>query len=522
MKIVTAEQMRRIEARSERAGVSTDTLMERAGLEVARRVAHHVGPLTGVPIAVLVGPGNNGGDGLVAARLLRQWGARPVAYLALDRRDSDPKLAMAANAGVRVLRASDDAGLLGLKSALGSAHAVIDSLLGTGRSRPVGGVLERVLSGLAETRSRRRSTLLAVDLPTGLDADTGSTDPACNAADVTVALGYPKIGLLTFPGAGFVGTLDVADIGIPAGQDDDVTLRLMTPEWAGALLPDRPASAHKGAFGRTFVLAGSRSYVGAASLAAAAAGRVGAGLVTLAVPESLVPAIAARAAEPTFLPLPESSPGVVSDDASGLILDRMDGYDALLVGCGMGNEPGTRRLVERLLYSDRRRPPTVVDADGLNILATAPDWWDRFTSPAVLTPHPGEMARLTGEALDRHLQGDRTVAAVESAVRWGKTVVLKGAHTVVAGPDGQAMVSPFANPGLASAGTGDVLAGTIAGLLSQGLGMGRAAALGVYVHGEAGERARDDMGDAGILASDLLPRIPGAIRDLKAARLGSR
>ena len=361
-----------------------------------------------------------------------------------------------------------------------------------------------------------------MDLPTGVDADTGSTDPACNAADVTVALGYPKIGLLTFPGAGFVGALDVADIGIPAGQDDDVTLRLMTPEWAGALLPDRPASAHKGTFGRTFVLAGSRSYVGAASLAAAAAGRAGAGLVTLAVPESLVPAIAARAAEPTFLPLPESSPGLVSDDALSLVLDRMDGYDALLVGCGMGNEPGTRRLVERLLYSDRRRPPTVVDADGLNILATAPDWWSRFTSPAVLTPHPGEMARLTGEALDRHLQGDRIVAAVESAVRWGKSVVLKGAHTVAAGPDGQAMVSPFANPGLASAGTGDVLAGSIAGLLSQGLGMGRAAALGVYVHGEAGERARDDMGDAGILASDLLPRIPGAIRGLKAARLGSR
>jgi NAD(P)H-hydrate epimerase len=188
MKIVTAEQMRRIEARSERAGVSTDTLMERAGLEVAWRVARNVGPLTGVPIVVLVGPGNNGGDGLVAARLLRQWGARPVACLALDRRGPDPKLAMAATAGVPVLRASDDAGLSELRSVLGSAHVVIDSLLGTGRSRLIRGTLGRVLSGLAEARSRRRSLLLAVDLPTGVDADTGSTDPACNAADVTVAL----------------------------------------------------------------------------------------------------------------------------------------------------------------------------------------------------------------------------------------------------------------------------------------------------------------------------------------------
>ena len=517
MKIVTTEQMQRIEARSERAGVSTDTLMERAGLEVARRVRRHLGPLTGIPIVVLVGPGNNGGDGLVAARHLHQWGARPIAYLALGRREPDPKLVSTRDAGVPVLRASDDPGLVKLKSALGSAHMVVDSVLGTGRSRPIEGALKAVMSELAEMRSRRRDLrVLALDLPTGLDADTGAVDPVCPAADVTVALGYPKAGIFAFPGAGLIGMLDVADIGVPAGLDGDVSVQLMTPAWAGALLPDRPASAHKGTFGRTLVIAGSRSYIGAASLAATAAGRAGAGLVTVAVPESMVAAVAARAAEPTYLPLPESSPGVVSDEAGTLVLDNMDTYDVLLVGCGIGQEPATRSLVEGLLYSDRPRPPTVVDADGLNILAMTPDWWDRFRSDAALTPHPGEMARLTGEKLGAQLQRDRVAAARESAARWSKTVVLKGAHTMVAAPDGQAMVSPFANPGLASAGTGDVLAGTIAGLLSQGLGMDDAAALGVYVHGASGERVRDDLGDAGILASDLLPHIPRVIRDLKA------
>jgi len=520
MKIVTTEQMQRIEARSEKAGVSTDALMERAGLEVARRVRRHLGPLAGVPIVVLVGPGNNGGDGLVTARHLRQWGARPIAYLALDRREPDPKLVLARDAGVPVLRASDDRGLVKLKSALGSAHMAMDSVLGTGRSRQIEGALKAVLSELVETRSRRRDMrVLALDLPTGLDADTGDADPVCPAADVTVALGYPKAGLFAFPGAGLVGALDVVDMGIPAGLDGDVNLRLMTAAWAGALLPDRPASAHKGTFGRTLVIAGSRSYIGAASLAATAAGRAGAGLVTVAIPESLVPAVAARAAEPTYLPLPESSPGVVSDEAGTLVLDNMEIHDTLLVGCGMGLESATRSLIERLLYSGRPRPPTVVDADGLNILAMTPDWWDNFKPAAVLTPHPGEMARLTGEALGRQLQNDRAAAATESAARWSKTVVLKGPHTVVAGPDGQAMVSPFANPGLASAGTGDVLAGTIAGLLSQGLGMDDAAALGVYVHGASGERVRDDMGDAGMLASDLLPHIPRVIRDLKAVPL---
>ncbi|MCH7653008.1 MAG: NAD(P)H-hydrate dehydratase, partial [Chloroflexi bacterium] len=285
--------------------------------------------------------------------------------------------------------------------------------------------------------------------------------------------------------------------------------------WATGLLPARPSASHKGSFGSALVVAGSRSYVGAAYLAGAAATRAGAGLVTIALPESLQSAVAARATEPTYLPLPESSPGVVSPAAARVILDAAPGYQALLIGCGLGQADDTVRFVESILYSGERLPPTIVDADGLNILSKTPEWWAKFNGPAVLTPHPGEMARLTGSPTSV-IQADRIETATNSAKSWNKIAVLKGAFTIVAMPGGGTLLSPFANPGLASAGTGDVLAGTIAGLLSQGMTLENAASLGVYIHGAAGERVREDFGDTGMIASDLLPQLPRVIKALRA------
>ena len=507
--------MRQIEARSEKAGVSTDALMEQAGLAVAQRVRHHLAPVAGVPVAVLVGPGNNGSDGLVAARHLHNWGAKVVVYLCTDRREPDPKLAIVRDQGLPILQTSNDDGLAQLKKTLASAHMVVDSVLGTGRARPIEGTLKAILLEVAEARAGRPDLrVLALDLPTGLDADAGTPDPVCLTADVTVALGHPKVGMFAFPGADRVGALEVVDIGIPPGLDDDVGLDLMTPAWASKVLPHRPPDAHKGSFGRTLVVAGSRNYVGAAYLAATAATRVGAGLVTVAIPESLQMAVAGKAAEPTYVPLPESSPGVVSPEAASLIFENLDGYDALLVGCGIGQARGTRGMVERLLYSDTSLPPTLVDADGLNILSMSDDWRSKFSARAIVTPHPGEMARLTGGSTGA-VQGDRIGKATESAAKWNKVTVLKGAHTIVASPGGTAMLSPFANPGLASAGTGDVLAGTVAGLLSQGLTPEDAAALGVYIHGAAGERVREELGDTGMIASDLLAALPLVIKGLR-------
>ena len=512
MKIVTAAQMRAIEARSEDSGVSTDSLMENAGLAVARVARRVVGSIVGAKVVVLIGPGNNGGDGLVTARHLQRWGARVTAYLCRDRDTDDSKLANAQHAGVRIIRASDDSRLAGLEAELGSAHLVVDAILGTGRARPTTGMLEDILRTLSDVRAANPDTrLLAVDLPTGLSCDTGEVDPACVAADVTVALGYPKRGHIGFPGASFTGRLEIADIGLPSGLDGDVRLGLMTNDWARSALPGRPADSHKGTFGRAMIVAGSRNFLGAAYLAAVAAGRVGAGLVTIAIPESLVSSIAPRAVEPTFLPLPESSAGIVSSNAASTILESMDGYSALLVGCGLGQAEETRSMVEGLLLSGAKLPPAVVDADGLNTLALISGWWERWPSRAVLTPHPGEMSRLTGGSAER----SRLDSALGAAARWNKTVVLKGAHTVVAHPDGSAMLSPFANPALATAGTGDVLAGTIVGLLAQLGSLEDAAQLGVYLHALAGERVSGELGNTGVLASDLLPALPRAIRDLR-------
>ena len=515
MKIVTSEQMRCIEERSEQAGVSTDQLMERAGLEFARRVRHHIGHLVGVPVTVLVGSGNNGADGLVAARHLHNWGARVFVYLCRERSTPDPKLDIVAALGVPIARSSEDGGHSALDESLASAHVVVDAILGTGRARPIEGELKAVLTRLRSPKTERQDLrIFALDLPTGLDADTGKVDPACIAPDVTVALGYPKRGLLTYEGSASAGSLETVDIGIPTGLDADVGLELMTLEWAASKLPLRPAASHKGSFGRTLVVAGSRSYVGAAHLASAAAVRSGAGLVTVAIAQSLQAAVASLAPEPTFLPLPESAPGVVSADAASVILESVRSYDALLIGCGLGQAPPTLEMFRSVVLSGSALPPTVIDADGLNILSTIPGWWEKLAASTIVTPHPGEMGRLRGQST-ADVQKDRVSTAEESARLWNAVTALKGAYTVVAFPGAGAMLSPFANPALASAGTGDVLAGAIAGLLSQGIAAGDAAALGVYLHGAAGELVRRELGESGLAASDLLPALPRAMRDLR-------
>ena len=517
MKVVTSGQMRQIEVRSVKAGVSTDALMENAGLGVAERVRHHLGRLEGVSVALMIGPGNNGGDGLVTARHLHAWGASVSVFLCLQRKADDRNLAIVKSKGVAVYDATTDGGIAQLRETLAQASMVVDAVLGTGHSRPIGRRLGEALRQVTLAKAERPGlTVLALDVPSGLDADTGSVDPECPVADITISLGHPKRGLYEFPGAALAGRVEVEDIGLPAGLDGDVDLELMTHSWARAALPDRPLSAHKGTFGRALLVAGSRNYVGAPYLAAAGALRVGAGLVTLAVPESIQPSVAARTAEPTYVPLPESSPGVLSPQAVERIIESLPNYDALLVGCGMGQAVSTIEMLEKLLYSGARLPPTIVDADGLNFLALSQDhgWWERFSSQAIVTPHPGEMSRLVGST-DQSDVGDRVAAAGDAAAKWGKVVVLKGPFTVVASPGGHAILSPFANPGLATAGTGDILAGVIVGLLAQGLDIGSAAALGVYLHGAAGERVRDQLGDTGMLASDLLPELPRAIKDLR-------
>ena len=520
MKVVTAEDMRQLEHRAEGAGVSLDTLMENAGLAVARRAWQALGERPGAPLVVLVGPGNNGGDGLVAARHLAQWGAQVLAFLCAPRPEGDPKLSLAQEQGVKVAGIQHGRGLEDLRGALGGARLAVDAILGTGRPRPILGTLRDVLHLLREEKERRPDLfLLALDLPSGLNADTGQVDPACVDADLTVTLGYPKMGLFRFPGATKVGRLEVADIGFPPHLAEDIERELVTAPWVRGALPPRPREAHKGTFGRVLVVAGSRQYIGAAYLACMGAARVGAGYVTLASLSSIYPILAAKMTETTHLPLPESTPGSFSPESPRLLREALEGYDVLLMGPGLGQNPSTEALVRQTLLSEPPLSlPTVLDADALNLLARTPRWWERVGGQTVATPHPGEMARLLERSVE-DVQEDRVRTAVEAAEKWGIVVVLKGAFSVVASPQGRVRLSPFANPALATAGTGDVLAGAVAGFLAQGLSPFDAAAAGVFLHGAAGERLRQEVGEAGGVASDLLPLLPAVIRAVKEGRL---
>jgi NAD(P)H-hydrate epimerase len=261
-------------------------------------------------------------------------------------------------------------------------------------------------------------------------------------------------------------------------------------------------------------VAGSINYVGAAYLACEAAMRVGTGLVTLAVPKTVQPMLTANLVEATYLPLPESEPGVIGSDAADAIKQQISGYDALLVGCGIGQHDCTKEFIEALLLSSKIEVPVIVDADGLNLLAQVPNWWDKLNGDVIITPHPGEMSRLTGLSVE-DVQKDRIEVARKYAGQWNVTIVLKGAHTVVASPDGGVKLSAMANSGLATAGTGDVLAGCIVGFAAQGLDVFTAATCGVYLHADAGEAVAKELGEAGMIASDLLDVLPHIIRDVQ-------
>jgi NAD(P)H-hydrate epimerase len=424
---------------------------------------------------------------------------------------------------------------------------VIDALLGTGTRLPLRGALAEILDvvgGNLSTRKDPRPTRLTslasgfdcgafdrafvvgVDGPTGLDYESGELDEMTLSVDLTVTFAYPKRGHFRFPGASALGELVVADIGTDQSLAEDITLEVVTPALMRTWLPKRPLDAHKGTFGKAMVVAGSVNYTGAAYLSGASAARAGAGLVTMALPSAIYDAVAAQLAEATYLLLPHEL-GVIAEEAARVLIEHLDDYDALLVGPGLGQEKETLDFMATLLEGVEERravgfgggeldqakgytlPPLVIDADGLNILSRLEGWPRRLPPDSILTPHPGEMARLMACEIES-VQADRVAVAREQSAAWGHVIVLKGAYTVVAAPDGRAVIEPFANPGLATAGTGDVLAGSILSLRAQGLDAFEAAAGGAYLHGLAGEWARKEMGVAGMVAGDVLERLPRA------------
>ena len=531
--------MRVLERRSVEHEGSLDDLMERAGLVAARCAWDMLQPgdapqsrpvmqpppvmstspvseeMSAPRVVFIVGPGNNGGDGLVAARHLHRWHSGVIVVILGPRPDDDPKRGLALDAGVAIVGEDDNPGAA-LERALPSAALVVDAVLGIGASRPLEGSIRDAIE-LVNAERARRSTLhvLALDVPTGIDADTGNTDPNALDADVTVTFGFPKHGHFRFPAAACVGRLVVADIGVPDALAVDIADEVVTSSWARTQLPRRPLDSHKGSFGRVLALAGSRSYVGAAHLACMGAARSGAGYVTLAVTPVVQALVSSKLTESTYLLLPDDGDGVADPEAAGTLRNAMPACDALLVGCGLGQNDTTRLLLDRLLLSPAPMPlPIVIDADALNFLASTSGWWERLKADAVLTPHPGEMARLMKCGITE-VESDRIGVARRAAAEWGVTVLLKGAFTVAASPDGRVRVLPFANPALATAGTGDVLAGCVAGLLAQGLPPFDAASFGAFLHAAAGQLAAEGIGEAGVIASDLLPLLPKAMQTLR-------
>jgi NAD(P)H-hydrate epimerase len=568
MYLYTIKQMMALEKASDEGGHSYDAMMEQAGRAVAEAIVISFEQVTEAHkrVVVLVGPGNNGGDGLVTARELSKQGYSVVAYL-WRRQENERLISEARHYGVAILWADKDNNQR-LVTALSQAGVIIDALFGTGLSRPITGTPAQILTTLHRVRQSYHalrvqkqnklnwasrlhdpqsdstgSLLVAVDIPSGVNGDSGHVDEVTVAADLTVTFAGAKVGMLTPAATELLGQLVIADIGIPSHivEQMESEARLLTPALAATLLPARPKSGHKGTFGTTLIVGGSLNYVGAPALSALAAGRSGAGLVTLGVPTAIQPILAASGAlmSATWLLLPHDM-GVLREEAVKVLNEKLDQADSLVLGPGLGGEKTSQRFVWSLLglqtsqkankllgfapvgqheSSDKERPalpPTVIDADGLNALAAwEGNWWQEVEASLVLTPHPGEMGRLLNKDT-KEIQQARLSTAREAANRFSQVVILKGAYTVIAAPDGRTSMAPFANHALAKAGSGDVLAGIIGALLGQGMEPYEAACLGVMAHGLAGELVRDKIGAQGTLASDLIEQLPAVWEALAA------
>jgi hydroxyethylthiazole kinase-like uncharacterized protein yjeF len=512
--VTTAAEMRRMDALAiERYDVPAAVLMERAGSGAAAALLARFPHARRRGVVVLAGKGNNGGDGFVLARALKRRGVRCEVFLAAERREiGEParaKLLAWQRAGGKT-HAVAATNLGPLSRAFTRAGCVVDALFGTGLKGEVRGLAAELItlvnaSGLPT---------IALDIPSGLDADCGSPLGVAIEAEMTIAFAALKLGTVLYPGARYAGELVVVDIGIPDEAMATVApqIEVVLAADAAALLRPRDPEAHKGNYGHLALIAGSRGKTGAAVLASRAAGRAGAGLVTLGCPASVQPVAAGALLEAMTWPLDDDGDGGLAFPDPRAYGDLLVGKDAVAIGPGIGVVPQRRALVEWLVTSVQL--PLVVDADALNCLAEAPAGaWGAPQRPRVLTPHPGEMARLVGLTTDT-VQSDRLAVTRRLATERQAVVVLKGARTITAEPGGRAWINLSGNPGLASGGSGDALTGIIGSLLAQGHPAAEAARLGVFLHGWAADRVAARRGTVGMLASDVIDEIPAAIAAL--------
>jgi len=521
MLLVTAEEMRRLDRATIEARHATgEILMERAGAGVVEALERRYGPILGLRVLVLCGTGNNGGDGFVAARHLRGRGAEVHVALLGDRArvrgEALVHLERMTASGLDLTPIASEEALERLVASRDAWDFALDALLGTGAHGEPEGLVAAGVEALRQV-DEAGTHVLALDLPTGVDADTGAIARRAVRADLTVTFGCPKRGHLLYPGRAFVGALEVVDIGLApdALAATPSPVRLATPAAMAALLPARDPRAHKGSVGRVLVVGGSTGLTGAVALAARAALRSGAGYVQAAIPRSLNDVLEVKLTEEMTLAMPETPERTLALAALEPLLARAGEADAVALGSGLSRHREAAELARRAVAECDR--PLVIDADGLNAFEGHTESLARAQAPRVLTPHLGEMRRLTGIDAGT-LEANRIDLTREWARRWRAVIVLKGAPTVTATADGHTTVNPTGNPGMATAGMGDVLTGAIAALIAQGLGPYDAARLGVYLHGMAGDLVAAEKGQAGMVAGDVAEAMPRALMTLARLR----
>lgn len=512
MYLVTASEMQQMDRQTiESFGIPGRVLMENAGRGATQVLMDRFDNITNKNVGVIAGRGNNGGDGFVIARYLAQKGSNVTVYLFTEsakvKGDAAANLKLLMPLDISIVEMPDEKSFLAHKLEMCHQDIWVDALLGTGLKSNVKGYFKKVIEFINDLNK----PVFSVDIPSGLNSDTGQVCGACIRAQATASFAFAKTGHMVFPGVEYTGNLEIIDIGIPDHIVKNIRPKqyLLTQDRIRMAFKSRSPDAHKGTTGHILVVAGSIGKTGAAAMTAMSAMRAGAGLVTLAIPESLNPVLETQVLEAMTCPLPETKSGVIGESSFNKIMDLLSGKKCLALGPGLGEAAQTKKLVHRLL---KESPITaVIDADGLNNIAGSTRILKKAKAPVILTPHPGEMAKLT-DSTTESVQKDRITCARRFAKKFNAHIVLKGAKTIIAHPDGKIFINPTGNPGMASGGMGDVLTGIIAGLVSQGFSPESAAHTGVYLHGAAADQLAEKIGPFGYLSTEVMNAIPGQIK----------
>ena len=514
MKVVTGQQMKEIDRKAiEESNLSGLILMENAGLRIFQNLKNIYPSLRLKKIIIFTGSGNNGGDGFVVARHLYNYGVKVKVFLLSHsskiKGEAEENLNIINKMGVELFEA-ETTKLEEIQRAIQNSDLIIDAILGTGLHGKVTSLKAKIIDLI----NIANKEVVAIDVPSGLDTDTGRIEGPCIKATHTITLALPKIGLLIFPGASYAGKVTVEDIGIPSYllKNNKIKTNIVTKEIVKSLLPFRATYSHKGSFGKVLILAGSIGMTGAAYLASEAAMRSGAGIVVLGIPRSLNPIMEVKLTEVMTLPLAETKKQSLGEEAEETILKLMKNYSILGIGPGISRQAETQRLVRKVI--EKSNIPLVVDADAIYALSEDPTILKKTKTPLVITPHPGEIAKLINKDVDYILNNQLDITR-EIAQKYGIVVVLKGARTIIANKEGEVYINVGDNSGMATGGSGDVLTGIICSLIAQGADNFSAAITGVYIHSLAGDLARGIKGERGMIAGDILSQVPQAFLNLE-------